>query len=77
MTAAFVAFWLGVALIAGIVIGIILGIAGFGERPPVGTLQIRYDEPEEEPYIFLELWKDTGDITMARTVNLVVRVTQK
>ena len=66
-----------VAGLIGLGGGVIIGIAIFGESPPVGTLKIRYDEPGENPYIFLELWKGTGDITAARTVNLVVSVTQK
>ena len=64
-------------LLLGILIGIVTGIAMFGEKPPAGTLKIRYGEPEEEPYMFLELWKGTGDITKERTVNLVVSVTPK
>lgn len=60
------------ALILGILIGIIVGIARFGESPPVGTLKIRYSEPEEEPYMFLELWKGTRDVTRMNTVRLVV-----
>ena len=67
---------LGAALIFGILIGIITGIAMFGEKPPVGALKIRYDEAEKDPYIFLELWKEAGDITEERTVNLVVSVTK-
>lgn len=65
---------LGAALIFGILIGIIAGIAMFGEKPPVGALKIRYEEAEKDPYIFLELWKEAGDITEERTVNLVVSV---
>lgn len=62
------------ALILGILIGIILGIARFGEQPPIGALKIRYGEPEEEPYIFLELWKEAGNVTRMKTVCLQVVV---
>lgn len=58
----------------GVLIGIVIGIALFGEAPPVGTLKVRYGEPDEEPYMFLELWKGTGDVTKEKTVNLVVTV---
>ena len=62
------------ALILGILIGIIVGIARFWESPPVGTLKIRYGEPKEDPYMFLELWKGTGDVTQMDAVRLVVSV---
>ena len=67
-------FMLAGTLILGILIGIIIGIIRFGESPPVGTLKIRYGEPNEDPYIFLELWKGTEDVTQMDTVRLVVSV---
>ena len=67
-------FMLAGTLILGILIGIIIGIIRFGESPPVGSLKIHYGEPEEDPYIFLELWKGTGDVTRMDTVRLVVSV---
>ena len=68
------------ALILGILIGVILGIARFGEQPPIGALKIRYSEPEEDPYIFLELWESAGgveDVSKMDTVNLVVSVSAR
>ena len=62
------------ALILGILIGIILGIARFGEQPPIGTLKIRYGEPDEDPYIFLELWKEADHVTRMKTLCLQVVV---
>ena len=67
-------FMLAGTLILGILIGIIIGIIRFGESPPVGALKIHHSEPEEEPYMFLELWKGTGDVTRMDTVRLVVSV---
>lgn len=67
---------LAVAFILGVLFGVIVGIGKFGEKPPVGTLKIRYDEPESDPYIFLELWEGTGDVTKMGTVNLVVAVSE-
>ena len=65
-----------VAGFIGLCVGAIVGIVMFGEKPPVGALKIRYDETEKDPYIFLELWKEAGDITEERTVNLVVSVAE-
>lgn len=63
-------------LILGFLMGTIFGIVRFGGDPPVGVLKIRHDEPEEDPYIFLELWEEAGDITKKSTVNLIVSVTE-
>lgn len=63
-------------LLLGFLVGVIFGIVRFGGDPPVGVLKIRYDEPEEDPYIFLELWEEAGDITKKSTVNLVVSTTE-
>lgn len=39
---------------------------------PVGTLRIDCSEPDEAPRVFLELYRDTGDISAMKTVTLNV-----
>lgn len=67
-------FMLAGTLILGILIGIIIGIIRFGESPPVGVLKIHHSEPDEDPYMFLELWEGTEDVIQMDTVKLVVSV---
>ena len=55
------------ALILGILIGVILGIARFGEQPPIGALKIRYGEPEG----------GVKNVSKMDTVNLVVSVSAR
>lgn len=73
MDALQIAIYFGI-LLMGILIGLVFGVVRFGGEAPVGTLKICYDEPEEDPYIFLELWEGTDDITTKSTVNLIVSV---
>ena len=60
------------AFILGILIGIVAGIARFGEPLPIGALKIRYGEPGEEPYIFLELWEEAGGVKAVENMDTVV-----
>ena len=63
------------SMLLAFLIGTVFAIIQFGGDPPVGTLKIHYGQPEEDPYIFLELWEGAGDITKKSTVNLVVSAT--
>lgn len=42
-------------------------------RLKIGTLRVDQSDPEDEPYMFLELSKNMGDITNRKYVLLDVR----
>lgn len=60
-------------LFAGLLLG--LSIAVLVRRPYfVGTLRVDTSDPEDEPYLFLELEKGVGDISSKRYVLLKVNL---
>lgn len=60
-----------IGLIAGIVVGSIATNLIF-QRSKVGTLRVDRSDPEDDPYLFLELDKGVGDITAKHQVLLKV-----
>lgn len=60
-----------IAFIAGILIGSLVTNAIF-QRAKVGTLRVDSSDPEDGPYMFLEIDKGVGDITSKRCVLLKV-----
>lgn len=60
--------------VCGVITGIFIGVAKFGEQLPIGVLEIKYAETDEPPYIFLELW-NADDISERKTANLIIAVT--
>ena len=55
--------------------GAALGIASmklFNVKKPVGNLRIDESDPNEEPYIFLELHQNLGDLRTKKRVTLAV-----
>lgn len=60
-----------ILILAGIVIGIGLAMIIF-KAYFIGTLRIDKSDPNEEPYVFLELDKGIGDISSKKHVVLKV-----
>lgn len=60
-----------ILILAGIVIGIGLAMIIF-KAYFIGTLRIDKSDPNEEPYVFLELNKGIGDISSKKHVVLKV-----
>ena len=60
-----------ILILAGIVIGIGLAMIIF-KAYFIGTLRIDKSDPNEEPYVFLELAKGIGDISSKKHVVLKV-----
>lgn len=63
-----------ILILAGIVIGIGISIIIF-RAYFIGTLRIDKSDPNEEPYMFLELDKGIGDISSKK--HVVLRVSTK
>lgn len=57
----------------GSVFGAILALTMSYSRS-VGNLRVDHSDPEEPPYLFLELIKDVGDISRKKYVLLRVNV---
>ena len=62
-----------VLVLAGMGIGIIF-TSIFRHKKVVGFLRVDRSDPFEEPYLFLELSKDVGDISNMDYVTLQVKV---
>jgi hypothetical protein len=60
-----------VCTIGGVVLGIIIAAFIFRKRP-IGNLNIDRSDPTEQPYIFLELYKNVGDFSGKKYVTLRV-----
>lgn len=60
----------------GIFIGVVLAILLF-RKNMVGTLLVNTSDPDDAPYLFLELSKDVSDVTNKRYVVLKVNASQK
>lgn len=60
----------------GIFIGVVLTILLF-RKNMVGTLLVNTSDPDDAPYLFLELSKDVSDVTNKRYVILKVNASQK
>jgi len=55
--------------------GLLMGFAVTGlvaRKKPIGTLRIDESDPNEEPYIFLELNQDVGSVRTKKRVMLTV-----
>lgn len=59
--------------VGGIVVGIIATYVIMSRIPTVGTLRVDRSIPDEEPMIFLEIYRGVGDITRRRYVRLDVK----
>lgn len=57
----------------GAIFGAILALTTSYSRS-VGNLRVDHSDPEEPPYLFLELVKDVGDISRKKYVLLRVNV---
>jgi hypothetical protein len=62
-----------VLVLAGIGLGIAFTTI-FRKVKSVGVLVVAKSEPDEDPYLFLKLRKDVGDITKMEFVQLEVSV---
>lgn len=62
-----------IVFILGAIFGAILELTTSYSRS-VGNLRIDLSDPEEPPYLFLELIKDVGDISRKKYVLLRVNV---
>ena len=60
----------------GIFIGVLLTVF-FLRKNMVGTLLVNTSDPDDAPYLFLELSKDVSDVTSKRYVILKVNTSQK
>lgn len=60
----------------GIFIGVVLTLLLF-RKNTVGTLLVNTSDPDDAPYLFLELSKDVSDVTNKRYVVLKVNASQK
>lgn len=60
----------------GIFIGVVLTVLLF-RKNMVGTLLVNTSDPDDAPYLFLELSKDVSDVTNKRYVVLKVNASQK
>lgn len=60
----------------GIFIGVVLTLLLF-RKNMVGTLLVNTSDPDDAPYLFLELSKDVSDVTNKRYVVLKVNASQK
>ena len=61
-------------LVAGIVIGILFGIGIVFMRTSVGTLRVDQSDPNEAPYLFLELKKPISKFCRKAYVILEVKI---
>lgn len=62
-------------LVIGMVIGILVGFvwrALVKREPIIGTIHVNKVEPDEPPYMFLELHRGIEDVITKKTVNLKV-----
>lgn len=57
--------------IVGVSIGSVLTVLVTCKRP-IGTLRIDRSDPNDQPYMFLELYKNVGDISNQKQVTLDV-----
>jgi hypothetical protein len=57
--------------IVGVSIGSVLTVLATRKRP-IGTLRIDRSDPNDQPYMFLELYKNVGDIGNQKQVTLDV-----
>lgn len=60
-----------VCVIVGVIIGVAAAAFIFRKRP-IGNLNIDRSDPTEQPYIFLELYKNVGDFCSKKYVTLRV-----
>lgn len=60
-----------VCAIGGAIVGVIIAAFIFHKRP-IGNLNIDRSDPTEQPYIFLELYKNVGDFSKKKSVTLRV-----
>lgn len=74
--------WLSGAYLSGVLVGITVGIvialialAIMYCKKPIGTLCIDQSDPEDKPYMFLEL--ETDMETLASSKNIILRVKMK
>lgn len=67
----FVIFAFGCAV--GVAIGYIIAYSIINHRFTVGALRVDRSIPDEEPMIFLEIYRGVGDITQHKRVTLVVK----
>lgn len=57
----------------GAVIGYIVAYSLINHRMTVGALRVDRSIPDEEPMIFLEIYRGVGDITQRKRVALDVK----
>ena len=62
-----------IILVAGIILGYSLGVLAKSEKP-VGTLRVDQSDPDDGPYLFLELETDPREVMRRKYVNLKVLV---
>ena len=60
-----------VFFIIGVLIGSVLTVLMTRKRP-IGRLRIDRSDPDDQPYMFLELYKNVGDISSEKYVTLEV-----
>lgn len=60
-----------VFFIVGVLIGSVLTVLVTRKRP-IGRLRIDRSDPNDQPYMFLELYKNVGDISSQKQVVLEV-----
>ena len=65
--------WLIISFVIGLIFGGIVGIT-FKEEKPIGTLKVDRSDPDDGPYLFLELETDPRYIMSQKRVNLKVDV---
>lgn len=58
-------------VLTGVLIGVVATLVIFRVFP-VGSLRIDRSDPDDGPYMFLELYKNVGDISRKRVVLLRV-----
>lgn len=63
----------GVIFIIGLLIGLFLGNI-LSEEKPIGTLRMDQSDPDEKPYLFLELSKETDFLKDKKRVTLDVNI---
>lgn len=59
---------------AGVIVGVMIGLL-LVLRLKVGVIRVVVDDPTEDPYLFLELSRDTSNITRKKYV--LMKVDQK
>ncbi len=63
-----------IAFVAGILAGVLIAAFLFRRKPVVGALRVDTSDPQDGPYLFLELTENMDKVMKSRQITLDVKL---